>query len=90
MAPTFSSGEMVLADVSVTFKDRGPAEGDIVVAQHPTTPGLLLVKRVKFIDEHGRYYLSSDNPSAENVQDSATFGPVSREGLLGKVVATFG
>jgi hypothetical protein len=46
-----------------------------------------LIKRVKVRLEDGRYRLEGDNPLEST--DSRTFGPVTREFILGRVTSRF-
>ena len=56
--------------------------GDLVLAQHPFTPNVRLVKRISVIEE-GRYLLEGDNPDPLASEDSHNFGPVDRDAILG-------
>lgn len=78
MLPTLADGEFVLVDPS-----RRPGIGELAVAQHPTRPDLLVVKRVAAIGQDGRVELTSDNREAGT--DSRTWGPVAAGAVLGLV-----
>ncbi len=79
MQPTLAPGD----DVFVAPK-RQPRVGDIVVAGHPYTSDVVLIKRVSAMtDSHVE--LASDDP-AEGT-DSRTFGPLPRHHLIGVVIA---
>jgi nickel-type superoxide dismutase maturation protease len=59
----------------------------LVVAQHPCKPGLLLVKRAARPEADG-WWLESDNPGAGAV-DSRNFGPVPAELIEGRVLLRY-
>jgi nickel-type superoxide dismutase maturation protease len=61
--------------------------GQIVIAQHPGRPELLLVKRAARADGEG-WWLESDNPGAGAV-DSRRFGPVPAKLIEGRVVLRY-
>ena len=84
MEPTLTAGDVVLVDRRA-YADAGPADLDIVVAQHPQQPDLELIKRVEFTTDEGAY-LRSDNADAD-VADSRRFGIVRFDLISGKVVA---
>ncbi len=77
MVPTLVAGEFVLVD------RRRPVVGQLAVADHPTQPDLLVVKRVRSITDDGRYVLASDNPV--DGTDSRTWGPVEPQSIIGTV-----
>jgi len=78
MLPTLAEGQFVLVDPS-----RRPDIGQLAVADHPTRPDLLVVKRVTAIAEDGGIELGSDNPDAGT--DSRTWGPVAPASVIGTV-----
>lgn len=80
MAPTLLPGEQVSVD-----ERAGISVGDIVVARHPFKRGITMIKRIRKIDEDGRVFLISDN--LEGSSDSRSFGAVSKESIIGTVVA---
>ncbi len=85
MKPTLSPGDIVFVDTKA-YRDFAPHDGDIVVATHPGEPGLQIIKRVDFTDgEHA--YLRSDNRDDPRASDSAQFGLVGFDLLIGKVTA---
>jgi nickel-type superoxide dismutase maturation protease len=57
--------------------------GQLVVAEHPRQPGVLIVKRAARRERDG-WWLASDNPYAGG--DSATFGVAPDELVLGRVL----
>ena len=79
MTPTLQPGDQLTVDPKAEVR-----VGDIVVAKHPFKKSVTMVKRVKDIDE-GRYYLISDNP--EDSSDSRSFGAISQNELIGKVIS---
>ncbi len=78
MLPTLTDGQFVLVDAS-----RSPDVGQLAVANHPTRPDLLVVKRVTAIVEDGGVELGSDNPAAGT--DSRTWGPLAPDRIVGTV-----
>ncbi len=85
MVPTLVPGQTVLVDLRA-YRSRDPHPGDIVLLRHPRDPELEKVKRVRSL-EHGGVFVVGDN--SEGSTDSRHFGPVSPEGILGRVVCTF-
>jgi nickel-type superoxide dismutase maturation protease len=79
MLPRLRPGDCVL--VSAWGYVRA---GDVVVAQRPGVPGLLLVKRAtRRVD--GGWWLLSDN-AAEGLDDSRVFGVLPDDAVVGKVL----
>ncbi|MEC7444433.1 MAG: nickel-type superoxide dismutase maturation protease [Candidatus Thermoplasmatota archaeon] len=54
------------------------SEGDIVMAQHPLKPSVMVVKRVLRVESNGDLFLVGDNPDPLASEDSHNFGPVSK------------
>lgn len=82
MRPTLQDGDWIVAV-------RGNARlrpGDVVVLAHPHRPDFDLVKRAHSID--GGVTVLGDDPGAGSV-DSATFGPVDRSLVKGRVVLRY-
>lgn len=79
MTPTLISGEVVLVRNMEKY-----IVGDIVLADHPYKTSVTVIKRIAHIDSDGALHLIGDN-SAEST-DSRTFGAVSIESIIGKVV----
>ncbi len=78
MAPTLMPG------VQVSVDERAEVlVGDIVVVRHPFKKNITMVKRVRELDEKGRYFLISDN--LEGSTDSRSFGAVPKSHIVGKV-----
>ncbi len=79
MVPTLNDGEIVLVD---PYVDIDP--GDLVLAEHPFRSNSKIIKRIKRVEADGRLFLTGDNPSEST--DSRTFGTVSIESVIGKVI----
>jgi nickel-type superoxide dismutase maturation protease len=91
MAPTLVPGDWAL-----TIPLRHPRTGDVVVTEHPERPGFEMVKRLTAVpgDRVGDRTLGPDEWWVEGdfataSTDSRRFGPVRRDGLLGKVVLIY-
>ncbi|MBX6387682.1 MAG: S24/S26 family peptidase [Frankia sp.] len=80
MEPTLRDG-----DACLVWWGRRPRPGDVVVARLPGRG--LGVKRAAFADADGSWWLRSDNVAAGT--DSATFGMVGPEDILGRVVLRY-
>lgn len=81
MSPTLQPGDFLIASrMGYTF--RSPSRGDVVIVRDPERPERELVKRVFARDERGVVVLG-DDPRAS--RDSRHFGPVARDGVVGKV-----
>lgn len=87
MRPLLQPGDEVLVDPRA-YRQRQPTPGDLVVARHPYQTGVMLVKRVKDVDEYGRCLLIGDNPLYSS--DSRSFGRIAPENILGRVTSRFG
>ncbi len=61
--------------------------GQVVIADHPKRPGMLVVKRAARCEPDG-WFLSSDNPGAGAV-DSRQFGLVPPETIKGTVLLRY-
>jgi len=81
MVPTLRDGDRCLV------RWRAPIRpGQLVVAQHPERPDLLIVKRVvRRLD--GGWWVGSDNPFAGG--DSEEFGPIPDRLVLGRVLVRY-
>lgn len=79
MSPTLKSGDAVLIDPNAQAEI-----GDMVLVNHPYKSSVTILKRVAGIGPDGNLALIGDN--ATESTDSRTFGTVSIECLLGKVV----
>jgi nickel-type superoxide dismutase maturation protease len=78
MAPTLSDGDQLLIDPA-----GQPACGDLVIAEHPTDPSVLIVKRVAALVADDRVVLASDNPPEGT--DSRRWGPLPASRIKGRV-----
>jgi nickel-type superoxide dismutase maturation protease len=70
MEPALRPGDWLLV-----LRTRRAGDGRLVIARHPDTPDMLLVKRVARRIPGEGWWLVSDNPAAGAV-DSRRFGPV--------------
>lgn len=88
MEPALRPGDWLLAWRGLRAS-RPPRvrPGQIVIANNPQLPSMLLVKRAAR-QEPGGWFLSSDNPGAGAV-DSRQFGPVAPETIKGRVLARY-
>lgn len=78
MLPTLKDGDKVLVKPGSHFE-----VGDIVLANHPYKK-MRVIKRISEISD-GRVSLVGDNPDEST--DSRTFGEVSSNDILGRVIA---
>jgi len=85
MLPLLHPGEEVLVNPSA-YGAVLPQPGDLVVAQHPTQPGLRLIKWVVYV-EGDACFLKGINETTST--DSRAFGLVPYATLLGQVVCRF-
>jgi len=84
MLPLLSADDEVLVDLKA-YRHQNPLIGDIVIARHPTQAGLQIIKRIKGMDENGRYQLRGDNPDpARNSSIMVHFSLI-----LGRVTSRF-
>jgi nickel-type superoxide dismutase maturation protease len=88
MEPALRPGDWLLVRRSVR-PGRPPRvrPGQVVIAQHPTEPGLLLVKRAARRADGG-WWLESDNRTAGAV-DSRSFGAIPGELIHGRVLLRY-
>jgi nickel-type superoxide dismutase maturation protease len=84
MLPALRPGDWLL----VRRGGRRVRPGDVVVARHPRTPGLLIVKRVARRAATG-WWLESDNQRAPGREDSWDFDAVPDELVVGRVVVRY-
>ncbi|MEP0902958.1 nickel-type superoxide dismutase maturation protease [Nodosilinea sp. FACHB-13] len=82
MLPLLEPGVEVLIDPSA-YRQQRPQPGDLVVADHPRQPGLLLIKWVVYVDADGCFL---QGLNAMESTDSRKFGLVPWAGLVGQVV----
>jgi nickel-type superoxide dismutase maturation protease len=81
MRPGLSHGDWLIVRWGAA-----PRPGDVVVAERPDRPGLLLVKRATRWGADG-WWLEGDNPAASH--DSWLFGPVPADAVAGVAVARY-
>jgi nickel-type superoxide dismutase maturation protease len=84
MLPFLRADDEVLVNLNA-YRRQSPQIGDIVVACHPTQSGLQIIKRIKKVDEAGRYQLLGDNP--DSARNSSVLLPFSL--LVGRVTSRF-
>jgi len=84
MLPLLSSDDEVLVDL-LAYRYKPPLVGDIVIARHPTRVELQIIKRIKGVDEDGRYQLRGENP--DSTRNSPVLVPLSL--ILGRVTSRF-
>ena len=85
MEPTLRDGQTVLVNYRA-YASVEPVVGDVVLAQwNPASP-YPTIKRIVGI-ETNHYILRGDNPAQST--DSAELGPLSHDGLLGRVACSF-
>jgi nickel-type superoxide dismutase maturation protease len=83
MVPALRHGDWLLA-----LRCRLVRPGQIVLAEHPSRPGFLLVKRA-VRREAGGWWLASDFPDAPGARDSRHFGPVPDSAVVGPVLLRY-
>jgi nickel-type superoxide dismutase maturation protease len=79
MLPTLKNGGEVLVKTGEKLQI-----GDIVIANHPFKKSVVIIKRIEKISTSGKLFLVGDNPSEST--DSRSFGEISAESIIGKVV----
>ena len=84
--PLLQPGEEILVDIKA-YENKLPQLGDLVIAIHPDSPNLRLIKRVAQVSEDGHCFLIGDNTSAST--DSRSFGLVALEQIIGRVTSRF-
>ncbi len=87
MAPLLKQGDEVLTDPRA-YRKTDPQVGEIVVAWHPRSADLKIVKRVAFVDADGSCFLVGDNRLES--EDSRKFGIVAADKILARVTSRFG
>lgn len=88
MEPTIMNGDAILADMHY-YRHRRPSEHSLVLLHSPTTPGVIVLKRVIGIEgdtirgEGGQIYLNGrplDEPYVEHIggapEEMMDFGPI--------------
>jgi len=84
MRPLLTDDDEVLVDLRA-YRRQQPRSGDIVIAQHPTQVGLLIIKRVRGVHEEGLYHLQGDN--SDPSQNSPSL--VTAQRIKGRVTSLF-
>ena len=84
MLPLLRADDEVLVNPNA-YRRQSPQIGDLVVACHPTQPGLQVIKRIKKMDEAGRYQLLGDNH--DPARNSSVLVPSTL--VLGRVTSRF-
>lgn len=81
LEPQYQDGDFVLVS-RIPILLKGVQPGDPILFRHPTLG--VLVKLVEQIEQEGRQlFVVGTNPLSH---DSRTFGPISSEMVLGKVI----
>ncbi len=84
MFPSLKPGDEVLLDPRA-YRRAAPQIGDIVVAPHPSSPELNVIKRIAALNPDGTVNLKGENPF-----ESTDFHAVPAGTILGKVTSRFG
>jgi len=87
MEPVLRPGDWLLVRRLPPGRAARVRPGQLVIAQHPGRPGLLLVKRAGRREPAG-WWLESDNPGAGAV-DSRAFGAVPDRLIEGRVLLRY-
>lgn len=82
MIPVCQPGDYVLVDVRPSSRES-LAVGDIVLARHPYIRDVRIIKVISAITPDRRYELRGTNPLEST--DSASFGPLPADRILGRV-----
>jgi nickel-type superoxide dismutase maturation protease len=85
MRPTFEPGDRLVALRLPRWWALRP--GDLVVAEHPARPGVVMVKRVAG-QSGDQVDLVGDDPATST--DSRILGPVPRRAVRGRIVYRYG
>jgi len=86
MEPALMPGDWLLAWRGWYGRPR-VRPGQVVIARHPTQPGLLLVKRAVWREPDG-WWLDSDNRRPGSI-DSSRFGPVHSDLIEARVLTKY-
>jgi hypothetical protein len=84
MLPLLTNEDEVLVDLQA-YRYKPPLIGHIVIAHHPTQSGQRIIKRIKGMEEDGRYRLQGDNPDV--TRNSCVVVPLLL--ILGRVTSCF-
>tara|TARA_B110000444_G_scaffold261489_1_gene314112 strand:- start:3362 stop:3649 length:288 start_codon:yes stop_codon:yes gene_type:complete len=80
MWPNFDDGQVIDC---ISFDDQELLIGDVVVFTHPFNSKLIMIKRIKKINQDNQLWLVGDNPDPTSSEDSHNFGFVSKNNVLG-------
>ncbi len=83
MSPLYSDGDILIVDI-YAYNEKYPSVDDIIVFKHPYIMDFLMVKKIAEIRDDGRLFVIGVNPAYST--DSRSFGTISQEAVLGKVI----
>ncbi len=83
MTPLYCDGELVTVDTNA-YQDNEVIVGDIVLAAHPYIRNHYIIKKVTKVTGE-KVFLLGINP--EESTDSRHFGKISKEKIIGKILA---
>jgi nickel-type superoxide dismutase maturation protease len=90
MSPLLQDGEEIIVALS-PYVHNSLQTNDIVVLYHPLRPNLIMVKRIKTIEQEEKgekkYFVQGDNLEAST--DSRHFGLIDENLIIGKVICRF-
>ena len=79
MWPNFNDGDTI--DCS-KYDGQNIAIDDIVIFRHPFKSSMVLVKRIKKINQNGDFWVVGDNPDPTSSQDSHNFGHIAKSQII--------
>ena len=82
MWPTFCDGDSLTFEVEIDPCEVVP--GDVVLASHPFKLDVKMVKRVRSINDEGRFFLVGDHPDPTSSDDSHNIGHLDTTAILGR------
>jgi nickel-type superoxide dismutase maturation protease len=87
MQPALRPGDRLLVE-ALTYRNRPPHVGEVVLAADPRSPSRELIKRVAALDSVGKTAsLAGDAPEAST--DSRVFGPVPLDAIRWRVAVRY-
>ncbi len=86
MSPQFLDGDILEIDSKI-YEYTDPQKDDIILFEHPYIKDFLMLKKIIFIED-GKYHVEGINKSEST--DSRSFGKISRDKIIGKVVSKVG